>query len=515
MRRSLLPLLTVVATVAGTIAAQDRITIGSKNFTESRILAEMLAQLVEAHTDLQVERRLGLGGTLICFQALRQGDLDVYPDYTGTGWAIVLKRRDRATDPLRTYTTVAQHYESEYGVRWLQPLGLNNTYALAMREVDAERLQVETLSDLRAHRELRAGFSLEFMNREDGWPGLRAAYGLEFGEVRGMEHGLAYAAIESGEVDLIDAYSTDGKLLKYRLRVLSDDRGFFPPYQAAPLVRADTLRRHPNLLGVLDQLAYRLPDAVIQKLNFAVEEEGKAFATVAHEFLREEGLLAENAMAPLATTRDVGFLGLMAARSGRTLVLAGQHLLLTLTAVLLATLVGVPLGIACVRRPTLRRIVLGGAGVVQTIPSLALLAFMIPIPWLGLSASAAIAALFLYSLLPILRNTYTGIVGVPPELIEAARGMGMYERQVLRLVQMPLAMRTIMAGLRTATVVGIGVATLAAFIGAGGLGEPIVTGLQLNDTNLILTGAVPAALLALLVDGALGWAERWVTPRGA
>lgn len=516
--------LAVTLLLAGLAAAQDggdaapprRISIGSKNFTESRVLAEMLAELVETHTDIAVERRLGLGGTLICFSALQNGELDVYPDYTGTGWSIVLRREDRATDPLRTYVTVARHYEREYGIRWLQPLGFDNTYALAMREQDAARLQIDKVSDLQHHPQLRAGFSLEFMNREDGWPGIREYYGLSFAAVRGMEHGLAYTAIDSGEVDLIDAYSTDGKLLKYHLRVLQDDRRFFPPYQAAPLVREDTLRRLPELHQVLDMLAFRLPDAVMQRLNYEVEEQGKSFAAVAHGFLLQQQLVTAgpNARQPTGS-RNVGFFSLLRARAGRTLQLTMQHLWLTFLSVLLAAAVALPLGIAIVRRPLLRRISLGAAGVVQTIPSLALLAFMIPIPWFGLSATAAVAALCLYAVLPILRNTYAGIVGVAPDLIEAARGMGLREHQVLLRVQLPLAARTIMAGLRTATVVSIGVATLAAFIGAGGLGEPIVTGLQLDDANLILTGAVPAALLALLVDALLGLAERWVTPRGA
>jgi osmoprotectant transport system permease protein len=333
-------------------------------------------------------------------------------------------------------------------------------------------------------------------------------------EIRGMEHGLAYAAIESGEIDLIDAYSTDGKLLRYRLRVLEDDRGYFPQYHAAPVVRAQALKGHPELEALLERLALRLPDARMQRLNFLVEEEKRSFEEVARSFLVEEGWVeGAAARTDQPSARKRGFFALLGARWRKTLALTWQHLELTLLAVLLATLVSVPLGVLCTRVPWLAQPVLGGAGVIQTIPSLALLAFMIPIPGLGLGATSAVVALFLYALLPIVRNTYTGIREVDADLIEAARGMGLEDLQILRYVQSPLATRTIMAGIRTSTVISVGVATLAAFIGAGGLGEPILTGLQLNDTNLILTGAVPAALLAVLVDGVLAGVERLLVPR--
>ena len=213
-------------------------------------------------------------------------------------------------------------------------------------------------------------------------------------------------------------------------------------------------------------------------------------------------------------TSDDGFWPFLWSRRGETMVLVGEHLWLTAIAVALAMLVAVPLGIALTRNESLATPVLGAVGVIQTIPSLALLAFMIPFPGLGLGARSAIAALFLYALLPIVRNTYTGIREVDGDLIEAGRGMGLTDRQILLKVELPLATRTIMAGLRTATVISIGIATLAAFIGAGGLGDPIVTGLQLNDSFLILSGAIPAAILALVVDFGLGRLERVLIPRG-
>ncbi|MGE3173408.1 MAG: glycine betaine ABC transporter substrate-binding protein [Planctomycetota bacterium] len=490
------------------------IVIGSKNFTESRLLGEMMAQLIAARTDLAVTHRSGLGGTLVCWTALRNGQIDVYPDYTGTGWSIVLKEPGRIADPLRAFLHVQERYRSEYDVEWLQPFGLNNTYALALREEQAERLSVRTISDLIPHAdELRAGFSIEFMNREDGWPGLSAFYGLEFEQLRTLEHGLAYDAIQNGSIDLIDAYSTDGKLLRFPLRVLQDDRGFFPPYNAAPIVRGDTLRAHPELRAVLRELAFAIPDRTMIELNHAVEEGGRAFADVAREFLVERELIADRTTPPTAS-RIGGLWPFVRSRLQPTLALGWQHLQLSLLAVLLAILFAVPIGIAVSRSRMGERLALGSASVVQTIPSLALLAFLIAIPGLGLTTRSAVLALFLYAILPILRNTVSGLRAVDAELLDAATGIGLTPRQILLRVQLPLATSTIMAGVRTATVISIGVATLAAFIGAGGLGEPIVTGLYLNDTRLILAGAIPAALLALLADWALGLVERRLVPRG-
>jgi osmoprotectant transport system permease protein len=518
---ALAALLLAATAASGRVPAQSdppagRIVIGSKNFTESRILGEMLALLVLNHTDLEVEHRSGLGGTLVCFAALLSGQIDVYPEYTGTGWSIVLKEEGLISDRLKAFLHVETRYRELYDIEWLRPLGLNNTYALALREDKAEALGVETISDLAARaRDLKAGFSIEFMNREDGWPGLQPFYGLELGDVRALEHGLAYEAIADGAIDLVDAYSTDGKLLRYPLRVLADDRGFFPPYNAAPIVRGATLRAHPGLREVLDRMAFRITDETMIRLNYAVEEEGRGFREVAREFLVDADLLDASMDADGdPTSGRSGFLSFLAGRSWETLRLGWQHIQLTAAAVGLAVLLAVPLGIAIARSEAAERLALGAAGVVQTIPSLALLAFMIAIPGLGLSVRSAVVALFLYSVLPILRNTHTGLRSVDNELLDAAAGMGLTPGQILFRVQLPLATRTIMAGIRTAAVISIGVATLAAFIGAGGLGEPIVTGLYLNDTGLILSGAIPAAVLALLADYLLGRLERRLTPRG-
>jgi osmoprotectant transport system permease protein len=497
-------------------AAQD-LVVGSKNFTENRLLGEIVTQLVEAETGLDVQHAASLGGTKVCWDALRAGQIDLYVDYTGTGWAIILKEPGRIADPLRAFLHVQRRYRALWDVEWLAPFGLDNTYTLALRRDVAERLGATRVSDLVGRgAELTAAFSIEFMNREDGWPGLRAHYaGLDLSP-RSMEHGLAYEALAAGQIDLVDAYSTDGKLLRYDVVVLQDDKGFFPPYHAAPIVRGETLRRHPGLRDVLGQLAFSIDDGKAMELNHRVEVGGEGFAEVARSFLVERGLLdAGGRPAARATPRaERGLFSALWTDRVRLLRLAGEHVVLVAIAVAIAALLAVPLGVLITRHPVLRRPFLGGASVMQTVPSLALLAFLIAVPWLGLGADSAVVALVLYAVLPILRNTFTGLDSVDPGLIDAARGLGLTPRQVLLRVQLPIATRTILAGLRTAAVISVGIATLAAFIGAGGLGQPIVEGLYLNDTALVLSGAVPAALLALAVDGLLGLLERVLTPRG-
>jgi osmoprotectant transport system permease protein len=502
--------------VARPCAGED-IVIASKNFTENRLLGEIMAQLIEYRMGLSVRHSASLGGTKVCWDALRAGQVDLYADYTGTGWSIILKEEGKIADPLRAFLHVQRRYRELFDVEWLAPFGLNNTYALALRSDKAESLGVTCVSDLAGHgNDLAVGFSIEFMNREDGWPGLREHYpGLDL-DPRSMEHGLAYEALARGQVDLVDAYSTDGKLLRYDVVVLEDDLGFFPPYNAAPVVRGETLRAHPELRDVLWNLAFAIDDEKAKKLNYRVEVGGEEFADVARSFLVEKGLIGESAQEHRDVTprAERGLFSALWTERDRLLTLLLEHVVLVAIAVGIAAALAIPLGILIARYPVLRQPFLGSASVLQTIPSLALLAFLIAVPWLGLGATSAVVALVLYAVLPILRNTFTGLDSVDPELIDAARGLGLTSRQILTRVQLPMAARTILAGLRTATVISVGIATLAAFIGAGGLGQPIVEGLYLNDTALVLSGAVPAAVLALAVDGLLGILERVLTPRG-
>ena len=499
------------ACLASVAAGQDRVVIGSKAFPESHLLGEIMTLLLRKHTGLEVEHRSELGGTLICHEALLQRQIDLYPEYTGTVWSLVLGEEEQVTDSLRVFLHVEAQYRRLYDLEWLQPFGFDNTYVLALAETRAAELDIETLSDLAAHPGLRAGFSFEFLNRADGYPGLVEHYGIEL-DARGVEHGLAYEALVTGEIDLFDAYSTDGKLRRFPVRLLVDDRGFFPPYQAAPVVHGALLREHPIVGDVLSRLAFVIDDRAMSELNHRVDVGGERFGDVARDFLEQRGLLEETS-AP-HTRAEQGFVAFLAERRGETARLLWEHVVLTLLSVALATLLAVPLGIWITRNELAARISLGAASVLQTIPSLALLAVLIAVPGLGLSTRSAVFALFLYALLPILRNTHTGVRDIDPELIDAARAIGLTERETLLRVRLPIASRTIMAGIRTATVISVGVATLAAFIGAGGLGEPIITGLYLTDKRLILSGAVPAALLAIVADIGLGRLERVLTPRG-
>lgn len=493
----------------GPKAAADglRLVVGAKKFTESAVLAELMAQLLERYLGARVERRLNLGGTDIAFGALVRGDIDLYAEYTGTALRALL-HDERRLGAAATLAVVSRALARQDGVVVLAPFGFDNSYALAMRRDRARALGIERISDLRG-KQPRFGVSHEFARRVDGLAGLTAAYGFHPASVVHMEHDLAYQALADGVVDVADAYTTDARLADDRLIVLRDDRRFFPPYEAAPFTRRELLRRAPGVAWVLALLAGRIDDATMRRLNAEVELRRHSAASVATRFLGDLGLVRRQTT---AAPRRTGLLALLWQRRWRTLQLTGQHLLLTGVAVLGACLFGIPLALLVSRRRRSATLTIGAAGVLQTIPSIALLAFMLPL--FGIGARPAIVALFLYGLLPIVRNTVAGLRSVDPHLLEVALGVGMTRAQRLWRVELPLAAPVILAGVRTAAVINVGTATLAAFIGAGGLGEPIVTGLSMSDFDLVLSGALPAALLALLIDGVLGGVERLATPRG-
>ncbi|MFQ6675195.1 MAG: glycine betaine ABC transporter substrate-binding protein [Fidelibacterota bacterium] len=478
--------------VSGTTAAPERpIVVGSKPFTESYVLAEMLSQLIEAQTPYAVKRKFGLEGTYAAFRALREGEIDLYPEYSGTGALVILKSEDVETGDL---TELRKIFQRQFGITWLSPFGFNNSWALVLPERVAKQRGIATYSQLRGHDDLRVAFTHEFLERTDGWRGLKETYGLNFKNVRGIRHHLAYGAMAEGEIDLTDAYSTDGEILRYDLRILEDDRHFFPDYLGAPLVRMDTLERFPGLEEALNTLAGHLTNRVMQRLNLRASEAGGNYPAVVSHFLRERGIGGRAAP---------GGVGAIARHTVR-------HLFLTGLAVLGAILFGIPGGIWMSRNRRVATLLMGFANAVQTIPSVALLGALIPL--LGIGFKPAIVALFLYSILPILRNTYTGIVNIPRALVDVAESQGLTSYQRLIYLELPQGARVIVAGIRTSTVICVGTATVAAFIGAGGLGEPVLTGISLNDTGLILSGAVPAALLALVLDMALMQVEKRVNP---
>ena len=489
------------------------VVVASKPFGESYVLAEMFSQLLEAR-GVPVERRLGLGATEIAFSALRSGAVDVYPEYTGTGLVAILHETPSG-DRAEVYRQVAAQFRARWDARWLPPLGFENTYAIAVRRSTADSLHLATLSDLaRVAPQLRAGLTPDFVGRADGLPGLARAYDMHFKAVRALLPAVKYQALAAGSVDVIDGYSTDGLIARYGLVVLRDDRDFFPPYEAAPLASGSLARRNPAAIAALSELAGRLDAATMRKLNERVEVNGDAAATVARDELRALGLIGADSTGATGATSSPreSFAHYLWSRRTTLAAETERHLLLVFVSLLAAVLIAVPLGVALERTPRAAEGVIRVVGLLQTVPGIALLAFMIPL--FGIGVGPALVALTLYSLLPIVRNSYTGVRDADPSATAAAHALGMTPRQVLLQIRLPLAVPVIFAGIRTAGVIAVGTATLAAFIGAGGLGDPIVAGLALNDTRMVLSGAIPAALLALIADGALAWAERAAAPRG-
>jgi len=487
-------------------AAADTLRVGSKRFTESYVLAEVLAQKAAPALPAPPQVRQGLGNTAIVYEALRSGAIDLYVEYTGTIALEILKG-----SPTMSREQM-QAGLAPLGLGLGPALGFNDGYALAMRAADADRLGIRNLSDLARHPELTLGLSNEFIGRADGWAGLAARYGLPQ-RPTGLDHGLAYDAIAAGQIDVMDIYTTDAKIDHLGLRVLEDDRNYFPRYDAVVLYRLDVPQRFPKAWAAIGQLAGRIDEHAMIAMNARAELDGAAFDTIARDYLATGNAGAATrgpaggatAAQPAAAGR--GFMGKL---FGDDLArLTRQHLLLVAVSVAIATLVAVPVGIAVFRRPPLRALVLGLTGLLQTIPSLAMLAILI---WLlnGIGMVPALVALTLYALLPIMRNTVAGLAEVPDGLREAGTALGMTPGQTLRLVQLPLALPTLVAGVRTATTIAIGTATIAAFIGAGGFGERIVTGLALNDTQLLVAGALPAAALALVAEAAFEALEWWL-----
>ncbi len=497
------------APAAARATAETVVRVGAKNFTEQEILGELVAQAIERRTELEVERRLGLGGTDICHAALLGGELDVYVEYTGTALLNVL-RRPVIPNPWRAHRTVTARYLDRFDLAWLPPIGFDNTYCLAVRRADAEANDWWTISDLAGDAGgLRAGFTAEFMERPDGLPGLAERYELAFDATVDLEPGLMYGAVAAGQVDVIGAFATDGRIAELDLVVLEDDRDFFPPYDAAPVVRGELLDRHPEVRAALAVLAGTIDDAEMRRLNAMVDVDGREPAAVAAAWLDEQlGGGDAEAAADAATAESRPGTWTLAverrAELGRKTI---EHLVLTLLGTGIAVAIGVPLGILVHRTARARGPVLAAIEVVQTIPSLAMLAFLFAVYGL-LGTIPAVTALVLYALLPIVLNTFTGLREVPRGAIEAAEGCGLSPGQRLREVELPLAAPVIMAGIRAATVLTVGIATLSTYIGAGGLGDFIARGLARNDPRLTLLGAVPAAIMAVTLSLGLRGLER-------
>jgi osmoprotectant transport system permease protein len=472
----------------------EALRVGSKRFTESYILGEIIVRTA-GDAQVTVTHRPGLGNTGILVAALKAGSIDLYPEYTGTIAREILKLEGSAG--LETLNRAL----APLGFGAAVPLGFNNSYALAMREERAQALGIRSLSDLAKHPALKLGLSQEFIGRADGWPGLKAAYALPFAAPAGLDHGLAYEAIAAGRIDVMDIYTTDAKIERFQLRALEDDRKFFPRYEAVLLYRLDVPRRFPGAWAKLQKLESRIDERTMIRLNAAAELQGRSFAEAA-------ALLDSEFEVKRKTERK--FLGVLFGPDFWRLT--GEHLVLVFVSLAASIVVGIPLGVLSHKVQAMTQVVLGVVGVIQTIPSLALFAFLIAL--LGsIGTVPALIALFLYALLPIVRNTYAGLEAVGKGMRQAALALGLSNRQRLKLVEIPLAMPSILAGIKTSAVINVGTATIAAFVGAGGYGERIVSGLALNDSATLLAGAIPAAALALIVQGAFEIGERrfgWV-----
>jgi osmoprotectant transport system permease protein len=472
--------------------APAAVRVGSKAFTESVVLGEMATQLATAAGARATHER-SLGGTRLVWDALRSGEIDLYPEYTGTlVTEIFARRRVDSAAALRDVL-------GESGIEMTRPLGFNNTYALGMRDDVARRLGITRLSELRDHPGLRIAFSNEFMDRADGWPAVRQRYRLPQQAVRGMDHDLAYRALAGGAIDVTDLYSTDAEIEQAHLRVLDDDLKVFPQYNAVYLYRAELARRAPAVVAAIRRLEGRITAGDMTRLNARAKLDHIPESQVAQDFLAQTvGLRTASPPADsvprriLATTR--------------------QHLFLVGVSLAAAVAVAVPLGVVAAKCPRAGQVILAITAGIYTVPSLALLVFMIPV--LGIGAWPAVVALFLYSLLPVVRNTQSGLASIPRPLRESAEVLGLPASAVLLRVELPMASPAILAGIKTAAVLNVGTATLGALIGAGGYGQPILTGIRLDDVSLLLQGALPAAAMALLAQGGFELLERRIVPRG-
>jgi osmoprotectant transport system permease protein len=476
--------------MAGSALAVEPVRVGSKAFTESVILGELATQLCN-NAGVTTIHRSQLGGTRILWDALLAGQIDIYPEYTGTIIQELIPGTPQNTPAIKAAL-------QQRGIGMTRPLGFNDTYALGVPEALARQLNLHSISDLRGQPRLRFGFSNEFLNRKDGWPVVQTIYALPQTNVTGLDHDLAYRAVSSGSIDVIDLYSTDAEIDFYHLRVLDDDRHVFPAYEAVYLYRLDLRDRAPAVIKAIARLEGAIDAPHMIEMNASSKLQKVPEAKVASQFLAEQ--------LHVKTTPQVDGM------TAQLLLRTREHLLLVGISLAGSIILAIPLGVFAFLWPRVGQIILAVVAVIYTIPSLALLVFMIPL--LGIGTLPAIIALFLYGLLPIVRNTHAGLSGIAPSLRESAIVLGLSPSARLLKIELPLASPSILAGIKTTAVINVGMATIGALIGAGGYGQPILTGIRLADNRLILLGAIPAAVLALVVQGGFGLLEKWVVPRG-
>lgn len=480
--------------LATTVRGQETLTIGSKSFTESVLLGELLAEKARRE-GLSVEHKASLRGTRLVFEAVRSGAVDVYPEYTGTLLREVFADRGLSTEAeLRAAL-------AEAGLAMSDPIGFNNTYAIGVMPPTAQALGLKNISDLRSAPDLRFGFTNEFIERNDGWRALRDAYGLPQTDIQGIDHDLGYQALGSGAIDAKEIYTTDAKIESMGITVLGDDLGHFPRYDAVWIYRIDLADRMPDAVAAIESLTGVLDEAAMSSLNAQVDVEGREERDVARNYFDTGGVSA-------------GVLGLnerIRQAAGEIPLRTGEHAILVGVSMLLAIAIAVPMGVVAARSRGFEQVVLGVSGVLQTIPSLALLALLVSL--LAITGQIpTIIALFVYSLLPIVRTTHAGLTQIPQSVRDSARSLGLPRGRMLLDVELPLAVPSIFAGIKTAVVINVGTATLGGFIAAGGYGVPILAGIRRVDTVLILAGLVPAALMAIMLTLLLDVVERAISP---
>lgn len=484
-----------------TLDAKEPLVIGSKRFTESYIIGEILKQVAEEQNEADVIFKQGLGNTGVVFAALQAGLIDLYPEYTGTIASEIFHLQAHRGVELSTL----RKKMASLGLGISPPLGFSNSYALAIKKELSDHLGLKKISDLKKFPDLNLGFSQEFMGRIDGWMGLKEYYQLPNQSFLGIDHSLAYEAMQEGQIAVTDVYSTDPKIDKYDLVLLEDDLHFFPVYQAVIVYRLDVAKRFPKIWKAYSGLWEKISNAQIRQLNEKAEFESQPFTQIA------EGYLLDKNYQEAFPFQHEGFWDRLLGNDLWSLT--KQHLYLVFVSLGFAILVGIPLGIMAFKWSGVRHLVLSVVSIIQTIPSLALLAFLIPLLQ-QIGTLPALIALSLYALLPIVRNTYGGLSEIPSSTHESAIALGLPAYARLYLVELPLASRSILSGIKTAAVINVGMATMAALIGAGGYGDRIIAGLALNDYEMLLAGAIPACLLALLVQYGFDLFDYAVIPKG-
>ena len=489
---------------------KKEIIIGSKIFTENILLAEILSLTLEENYNFKVIRKFNLGGTKLVFDALRNEEIDIYPEYTGTGYTMILKMSGE-TRPKKTYNIVKKEFLEKFKLVWSLPLGFENTYALAVRNSDSRFKNIDRISQLKGKTDsLDIGMEHEFIERQDGFSNFVEKYQLKFqkNKVWTMNQGLMYSALQNKKMDMVMAYSTDGRIQAFGLKTLKDDKRFFPAYEVAYLTRTSLLDQYPKIKKAFNELEENITEKEMIFLNNQVDQLKYDSAQTARNFLIQKNLLEED----IQNLKQQSWLAYYISKKDYFFKIFYEHLLLIVVSLFFALLTAIPIGLWASYNTQVEKIVFLVVNTLQTVPSLALLALFIP--FLGIGFLPAVVTLFIYSLLPVIRNTFEGVKNIDRVFISAGAGIGLNSLQILRYVQIPLALPMILAGVRTSAVIVVGTATLAAFIGAGGLGDPIFRGIANLNSKLIFLGAIPACLLAVLIDRLLAFLELIIIPKG-